>query len=246
VQHQVVLGLVRVLELVHQDVGITLLVAGAHVSVLAQEPFGADQQIVEIERASALLDLFVLLPHASDGLMPVGGSLIVRDQLAGVLGLGDGALDGAGRVLLGVKLEPLGQAGDELNLLVGVQNHIVGADARRLGLLAQQPRAKSVKGSHCEAARLAQELLEPHQHLTGGLVGKGDRQDAIGRDAPLADHVGDAIGQHASLARSWAGQDQHRAVDGEDGLALGRIESGEHVHRGRLPPARGWPRFRGG
>ena len=50
---------------------------------------------------------------------------------------------------------------------------------------------------------------------------------------PLFDHVRDAEGDDARLARARAGQDQHRAANGFDGLALLRVETGQIQHRAR-------------
>ena len=60
-------------------------------------------------------------------------------------------------------------------------------------------------------------------HFAGGLVGEGDGEDVSGRDA-LRDEVGDAEGDDAGFARAGAGQNQNRAVQRFDGLALLGIE----------------------
>ena len=41
------------------------------------------------------------------------------------------------------------------------------------------------------------------------------------------DEVGDAVGEHAGLARAGAGEDEQRALEVGDGLALGLVEAGE-------------------
>ena len=48
---------------------------------------------------------------------------------------------------------------------------------------------------------------------------------------PCAEHVGDPPGDDPGLARPGAGQDQERAVDVGDGLALGGGQVGEQVHQ---------------
>ena len=52
----------------------------------------------------------------------------------------------------------------------------------------------------------------------------------LGRDA-RSQQVGDASGDHPRLARAGPGQDEQRAVDMGDGLALRGREIGEQVHR---------------
>ena len=58
------------------------------------------------------------------------------------------------------------------------------------------------------------QLLDALGHLGGGLVGEGDSEDGIRRDAALLDEIGDAVRDDAGLARAGSGQDQHRAVNG--------------------------------
>ena len=61
---------------------------------------------------------------------------------------------------------------------------------------------------------------------------------SFGFDAVRADQVGDATCEHTRLARACPGDDEQRAVDVEDGLALRRIEVGEEIFGG----ATGTPR----
>ena len=77
----------------------------------------------------------------------------------------------------------------------------------------------------------AEQLLDALGHLGGGLVGEGDGEDGIRRDALRLNEIGDAVGDDAGLARAGAGQDEQRAVRGLDGGALLRIhlfEQGIH------------------
>jgi hypothetical protein len=60
-------------------------------------------------------------------------------------------------------------------------------------------------------------------HFARGLVGKGDGEDISGRNA-LGDEVRDAKRDDAGLAGARPGQDQDRAVQCFDGLALLGIE----------------------
>ena len=71
--------------------------------------------------------------------------------------------------------------------------------------------------------RFGQKLVDALLHFAGGLVGEGDGEDVSRRDAP-GDEVGDAERDDARLAGAGAGQDQHRAVQRFDGLALLGIE----------------------
>ena len=65
---------------------------------------------------------------------------------------------------------------------------------------------------------LRHQLADPLLHFARGLVGEGDAEDVAGRDAAL-DQVRDAKGDDPGLAGAGAGQNQHRAVNGLDGLS---------------------------
>ena len=60
-------------------------------------------------------------------------------------------------------------------------------------------------------------------HLPCSLVGEGDRQD-VHRVYARIDEVGDALGEHAGLARTSTGNDEERPARMEDGVALVWIE----------------------
>ena len=71
--------------------------------------------------------------------------------------------------------------------------------------------------------RLRQKPRDALLHFARGLVGEGDGEDVSGRDA-FGNEVGDAERDDAGLARASSGEDQHRAVQRFDGLALLGIE----------------------
>ena len=68
-----------------------------------------------------------------------------------------------------------------------------------------------------------EEFVDAFLHFAGGLVGEGDGEDVAGRD-PLGDEMGNAERDDAGLAGAGAGEDQHRAVQRFNGLALLGIE----------------------
>ena len=63
----------------------------------------------------------------------------------------------------------------------------------------------------------------PLLHFLGRLVGEGNRENAIGRDA-MANQLGDAESDHPSLARAGPRQDQQRSGKRLDGFFLRRVE----------------------
>ena len=81
---------------------------------------------------------------------------------------------------------------------------------------AQDPIADGVKRSAPNAARVdRQQICDPVEHLSRGLVGKGEQKN-ISRIDPILEQIGDAISQGARFARAGAGNDQLRTRLGRD------------------------------
>ena|SRR5438128_1119959 len=68
------------------------------------------------------------------------------------------------------------------------------------------------------------EFADAVAHFLGGFVRKRYRQDVARPHATLGDQICDAMCDHASLARTRAGQNQQRPVAGGYCLALRWIE----------------------
>ncbi|MND94899.1 hypothetical protein D3C80_871350 [compost metagenome] len=115
---------------------------------------------------------------------------------------------------------------DQALLVVGVEDLEVLRQPRLLPVGAQQAVGQAVEGAHPHAGRAdAEQLLDARTHLGGGLVGEGDREDRMRRRILHLDQPGDAMHQHAGLARAGTGQHQLAAEWSGDGLALGIVES---------------------
>ena len=180
---------------------------------------------------------------------PAYSSTLMRSFLVGA----DGGVHRAGREALGVDVEVpedvAGQA-DGVGLVVdreaGRVAQAVGARGAGCG---RRPSGTSRPTSSRPPARRGR---RPGLHLGGGLVGEGDGQEAEGRDAPVLDQVGDAVGEHPGLARAGAGDDQQRTVAVDDGLPLRGVQPLQELvvrrHPLTLPtpwdtPPELWPRF---
>ena len=112
------------------------------------------------------------------------------------------------------------------------------ADAQRLDVAAQHAHAEGVEGGEQRLGqgRAGQQLLHALAHLGRGLVGKGDGEDGIRRDALRLNEIRNAVRDDARLARAGAGQDQDRTIRGLHGGALLRIhlfEQGIHGQASR-------------
>ena len=65
--------------------------------------------------------------------------------------------------------------------------------------------------------------VEPLAHLARRLVGEGDAEDLLRRDA-LLDHVGDPAGDDLGLAGARTREHEHRTFDRGGGFLLARIQ----------------------
>ncbi len=100
-------------------------------------------------------------------------------------------------------------------LVVGVVDGEAGIDADGGSIAAQHTSAEGVERAHGDlAALVADEGEDALPHLGGSLVGEGHGQDLPWLHAFDADQVGDAVGQHAGLARAGASQDEQGALGG--------------------------------
>ena len=151
------------------------------------------------------------------------------DQL--VLQVRDLRGQGAGRVLLGVDVQPVRhQLGQPLRV-----GGVVDGEGRLHPELAR-PRpagcARTSSGTSTPTspgARLPTRSRDPLLHLPGGLVGEGDGQDLPRLRAADGQQVGDPPGQHPGLARAGTGHHQQRRAAVLDGVPLRRIETLEQL-----------------
>jgi hypothetical protein len=182
---------------------------GAHVLAVAQQLDGLNEEVVEVEGVVVDEALFVEAEDAGDcrALLVVrldAGGVQLRVEAA-VLGVADGPLGLSRREALVVVAEVFDAALDDARRVVLV---VDGEGARVPGLqlldvAAEHTDAKAVEGRderRALKALVAQELPDALAHLLRGLVGEGDGEDVVGRDAALGDEVGDADGDDARLA----------------------------------------------
>ncbi|CDC95621.1 putative uncharacterized protein [Alistipes sp. CAG:268] len=229
-----ILRIVGVLVLIDQDVFEELLVARQHVGAVAQQDVGLQQQVVEVHRAVALAPLAVDVVDVAefgDLRLPVLGGVDRVGQIGprrheAVLGIGDARGDGVGLVAVVGEVQ---LAEDRLEQVLAVRRLVDGerlGETDAVGILAQDPREDRVEGTHADvaAAAVGQHLGDARAHLLGRLVRKGQGQNVVRRNA-LLDHVGDARGQHARLARPGSGDDERRDVVVLDGGSLGGVQS---------------------
>ena len=223
-----VLDVVGVLILVDANVAEALLVLVEHLGAGAQQLERAHEQVVEVHgvgSAQAALQLQVNLR----GLFvvgTVGGFEHVLGADHGIFSRADLAADHINGELLLLDAERLHNvAHHALGIVVIVDGELAGI-AQQVGVLAQHAHAHGVEGAHPHAAgTVGDERRQTLAHLGRSLVGKRDGKDLPRLNAQVAQHMGDAEGQDAGLARAGAGKDQQRALGGQNRLALGGIEA---------------------
>ena len=99
------------------------------------------------------------------------------------------------------------------------------------GLPPQQPRAQGVKRREPHAVRVVtQQRLDALAHLARCLVGERDREDLIRRRVPVADEIGDPIGDDARFTGTRPCENHHRPFRMQDRFALFGIELVEESH----------------
>ena len=223
-----VLDVVGVLILVDANVAEALLVLVEHLGTGAQQLERAHEQVIEVHgvgSAQAALQLHIDLR----GLFvvgAVGGFEHVLGPDHGVFCRTDLAADHVDGELFLLDAERLHNvAHHALGIVVIVDGELAGV-AQQVGVLTQHAHAHGVERAYPHAAGAAgDERCQTLAHLGRSLVGKRDGQDLPGLNVQVAQHVGDAEGQDAGLARAGAGKDQQWTFGRQDRLALGRVQA---------------------
>ena len=222
--HQQVLHAIGVLVLIdHQMRGAPLILFECR-GIIAQQLVGQQLQVAEVHRIDSAQTFAIEPVEVRDRGVASGlgarGKLGRRDRL--VLGLLDaGARQlGRGRICQCGRLDDVA---DDRHRIAFIEDGKILLVANRARLGAQNPRARRMKRADPRRLRTIDQRGDALTHLTGGLVGEGDREHLARVGVALAEQVGDTIGDRASLAGTGAGQDEDRAVGREDRGALLRI-----------------------
>ena len=232
--HKLVLGDVRVLILVHQNIVELVLIVLQHRRMLAQQLQRLDEQIVEVQGVVAAKGDFIFFI----GLAQLAVAEVVArvlQPLAGrehaVLCVGDRRLDGLRREFLVIELQRLRHALDDRHAIILVVDGKLALVAQLLDVPSQDARAAGVEGGHPGVlAGFAAEGVHALHHLPRRLVGEGDGQN-LPRGHAAVDQMGDAAGEHAGLAAARARQNKQRPLRLFDGGALLGIQFVQIIHR---------------
>ena len=122
-----------------------------------------------------------------------------------------------------VEIERLQDLAQHPRLILGIQDLKALRQARFAPMDAQQPMRQAVEGAQPHgAARQSQQGFDAAAHFRRGLVGEGDREDAVRRGALDLDQPGDPMHQYPGLAAAGAGQHQGGAQRRGHRLPLSR------------------------
>ena len=227
-----VLGVVRVLVLVDEDVAERRLPPLTGFREPLEHVDGQHQQVVEVDRVGAEQLALVQPVHLRNGLVieraDPGHVLVRADQP--VLGVRDLRVDAAGREPLRVAAELLQARLHDAHLVRLVVDRERRAVAEPAGLRAEDAAAGRVEGEDPDrAGRVAEHPLEPLPHLPGRLVRERDREDLVRLHAAHPDQVRDTVGEHARLAGARTRDHEQRALGVEHRLALRVVQHCEMV-----------------
>ena len=237
--HQLVLGVVGVLVLVHEDVTELAAVVVRDFRELLEQKDGAANQVVKVEGVGGAQTLRVDGVNLRDGLLVrviachAGCVPFGADQL--VLQRGDAVAHGLGGELLGVQVELFNNEAQQALRVGRIVDSEGGLQTQRGGLTAQHAHAEAVEGRdpHVLGAR-ADQRLDTFTHFGGSLIGEGDGENLAGGRAVGCEQVGDAVGEHAGLAGAGARDDEQGRAGVQHGFFLAFVEPGGEgggVHR---------------
>src|SRR6266849_1118608 len=226
---EIVLYAVGVLVFVHVDVFEAGLPFFADGNGIAEQFYGAQQQIVEIESVAFFEDLFVGGEDVGD----FAGIFVDRSaaksfwSLAVVLGVADAAENDAGCERVVVDLQVGHGQLDGGELVVVIVDGEIAREAGVRGFAAKKAGAERMKsgqprlrGRHAAAQ---QQVRDAIAHFLGGFVGESDRENGFCGDA-AGNQIGHAVSDGASLAGSGAGEEEHRTFRCFRGNTLLRVQ----------------------
>ena len=226
---QAVLRIVGVLAFVHQQVANALAPGRGNFRIVLQYLHRQADQVVEIHRVERGKPR--LVARIEFGRFLFARGLRRRQRFlwrqSGVLGARDQVLGRFQRVVLGARHQVL----DLRIAVVGIEDREATFQAHRGMLDLQEFQPQCMERAQGQAlGRVAlQALAQALAHFLGGLVGEGDRRDALGRYPSRSDQMGDFLDDDPGLAAAGARQDQQGAIAVQDRVTLGLVEG---VHAG--------------
>jgi hypothetical protein len=229
---EAVLREIDVLVFVHEHMMKAVLIAREDVGIPLEEPDDVGDQVVEVAGVILGQPDLVERVYASNDLV-VGPAPPPIEVVAGrdefVLRVAYLPKDARRDKLLRIQVQIAQAVLHECRLIGFIEDDEIPWNADGFAVLAQDTSADRVEGPHPQVPVLpAQETPQPLAHLPRRFVGESDCENVVGREAALPDEVSHAVGEHAGLATSRAGEYQQRALTVKDGISLAIVQSCEY------------------
>src|ERR1700680_2584567 len=232
---QIVLHAVSILVFVDVQVAEALLPGAPCLIEAAQNLDGAEQQVIEIERAVFAQGFFVSLIGARSELaafvIGIRERFFWRDGV--IFRVADPRENFARRIAGIVGAEVPESDFQRRQLLFVIVDGKIAREAQARSFAAKKAHAEGMKGADPRIAPARIGAFEQHAntfaHFSGGFIRKRDSENGAARNA-LLNQVGDTIGDDARLAGARAGQDEDWPIDGEHSLALLGIQVIKNIH----------------
>ena len=219
--------MVGVLVLINQDIPESVLILIEDSRERSEQLNGHHQQIVEVHGRRLQQPLLVEPIDVGDllviGPTPLLGERFEVDEL--VLGVTDCRSYPLRGESLRIEVEITKAVLDETTGIYVVVDRERVAVTEHRGVLPKNPHASAVERRDPHpAGNPTDEPSNALFHLVGGLVRKGDGQDAVGGHPQFANEVGDPICEHSGLARTRSGHNEQWAFRRRNRLALRGVE----------------------
>ena len=240
--HQIELHAIGVLELVDENVLPTLLVELENTRTLLEEFHRLQEKIAEIKGVG--VDEHTLVDAIETGrkfivdVVGIGRGLGGKNP--GVLPLVDPPANPFGVVRLRIQSLALQRLLDDPDAIGIVIDHEPATAPQVTNIPAKDSYTDGMKGANGEISTIrAEQFLDALLHFARRLVGKGDGQQAGGRDPADPDQIGDPACEYTRLPAPGAREDQQGALGGFHGAELFGVEAGRNRFSEQILPL--WP-----
>ena len=216
---ELILKFVDILKLIHMDMAKALLPFGENLGIAAEHLYRPENQIIEIERIQAVLAVYIVFVDLRLGLLsaelPGQNKCPFHRDLGGLV-VGDIADQRPKRKRLGIHLEFLVRFPKNALLVFLIKDREVPRPVHHQNVFPQNPHAEGVNRRYpCLTGFLRHHLLDSLLHFIGGLIGKGNRQNAAGKHSEILNQMRNAHGKNPCFPGSCSGNHTNILIFGK-------------------------------
>ena len=239
--YQFELGSVGVLVFIHHDIAKALLIHLQYFVVGVEKLHGQHEKIVKIQRIIFAQKALVFLIGHADLLLAETDTVVFLPEHKGsqklVFGSGNTGEDLPLPQVFCVDAESLAGLLHQCLLIIGIIDRESRLIAQQINVAPQNADAHGMESGDPDSMGISsQDLIHPLPHLTGSLVGKGDRENIPGIHLTLVDQICDAVRDHTCLSAAGTRQDQDRSLRLEAGFLLLPVQCFIYGHKWFLSP----------